>query len=251
MHPARILIGLSLAFLPAAAFAQESSSGAVMTDTGALLIDRLESLAEGAIPLAEMAMTTKEREAWATEVKRYSERSAELRSRCHEEIRKANRDTIVSKAAQCLRSDLLLEATHRRKQRDLFANTAGVQEAIIGGATTGIDAWLDASAAIVDGIDAGVFTTVDALKTAKKNLHSTYRAPMQRAFVHVRIDHGHAILRSAAAAVLASLQNEYHPALETFVLCMETARVAFGSEGGLTAGMSQLRDCIEIIDDAA
>lgn len=253
MQPARILIGLALALLPAAAFAQESSSGAttVTIDSGSLLLGRLESMAQGALPLADVAMTPKERETWATDVKRYAERSAELRSRCHKEIRKANRDTIAAKAAQCLRSDLLLEATHRRKQRDLFVNTDGVQQAVIGGATTGIDAWLDASTTIIDGIDAGVFTTVDALKTAKKNLHATYRAPMQQAFVRVRIDHGVAILRSTAAAVLESLNGETHTVLATFVPCMEAARAAFDSEGGLTAGMSQLRGCITIIEDEA
>ena len=263
VRSARFLVGVVLLASPVLCAAQETGTGASAgsgtvvtqpTDTGALLLGRLSSVAEGALALGDLEMTAKERDAWATETKRYAERSAELRSRCNEEIRRANRDTIVSKSAQCLRSDLLLEATHRRKQRDLFESTAGVAPAIAGAAATGIDAWLDASTSIVDGIDAGVFTTVDALKTAKHNLHATYRTPMFHAFVRVRAAHGAAIARGVAGAAYASFDGEPHAVLETFVPCVETAvRLldATSRDGaGLASGLTQARACIGMLEDA-
>ena len=238
-----------------------SGSGAVVAqppaDTGAVLLARLERLADGAFALKDLEMTQKERDAWTAETKRYAERSAELRARCHDEIRRANRDTIASKAAQCLRSDLLLEATHRRKQRDLFAGTKGVAGEYLAGATTAIDAWLDAATSIVDGIDAGVFTTVDALKTAKRNLHATYRVPMYDAFNRVRTMHASAILSSVAAQAVAAMGGEPRPVLATLVPCLDAASTSLGtgfhSTGGyqlFREGAAELRRCVGLIEDA-
>lgn len=264
MHTARFLIGVSLAIAPVVCFAQDAGSGSttgsgtVVTqppvDTGALLLERLSRVAEGALALADVERTQKERDAWTAEVKRYAERSTELRVRCHEEIRRANRDTIATKSAQCLRSDLLLEATHRRKQRDLFASTAGVAPAIADAAATGIDAWLDASTSIVDGIDAGVFTTVDALKTAKRNLHATYRTPMFHAFARVRGAHGAAIARAVASSAHASFDGEPHDVLAAFVPCIEDGVALLDGTAangqGLASGLSRVRACIGMLEDA-
>lgn len=251
---ARLFIGVLLSITPVVCFAQEQTgSGSAATGSGSsvpTLEERLESIAGSSQPLKDIVPSDKARAAWAAEVQRYADRSAELRSRCHDEIRKANRDTIVQKSAQCLRSDVLLEATHRRKQRDLFMNTAGVQPDITGGATTGIDAWLDASTAIVDGIDAGVFTTIDSLKTAKRNLNTTYRAPMLQAFERARRAYGLALLGGTAATVLSAYEDASITPPEEFVTCMETARDAFASQG-TSAGTTALRMCLMLLKDAA
>lgn len=240
--------------------APASSTGTVVAeeDPSTALLGRLEAVAEGAIALESLATAQKTKDAWTAEVKRYAERSTELRSRCHEEIRKSNRDTIVGLSAQCLRSDLLLEASHRRKQRDMMDAAPGADAAVADAAVTGIDAWLGASTTVIDGIDAGVFTTVDMLKQAKKNLHDTYRAPMLRAFTRTRASQAASLVRSVAAAVAASIGGEAdHAFLEAFVPCIESAHaqlsLAASSTGDVAqfrAGMTQARTCIGLSEDA-
>jgi len=240
--------------------APASSTGVIVAeeDRVAALIERLDIVARGAPALEDLSTPQKTKDAWTAEVKRYGERSVELRSRCHEEIRKANRDTIVALSAQCLRSDLLLEAGHRRKQRDAMNTALGADPGVAAGAVTGIDAWLSASTTVIDGIDAGVFMTIDMLKQAKKNLHDTYRVPMFRAFARVRASQASSLTRSVAAAVAAGLVNEpEHAFLDAFVSCIESAHAqltaASSSTGDITqlrAGMTQLRRCIALSEEA-
>lgn len=255
MRHARFLVGLTLALAPSVCFAQQASSGATVSteaSTGAYMLQTLEMFSEGALPLEELAMTDKERAAWNTEVARYVERSTELRARCHEELRKANRDTIATKAAQCVRSDLLLEATHRRKQRERFEALKGVPEDVIGGATTGIDAWLDAAASVIDGIDTGVFGTVDSLKVAKRNLNATYRVPMLDAFKRVRVFQARAVMFSIAARVLEAWDHEERPELEPIANCLVSAELLLDpSKATFNDGLTEVRRCIEIIEDAS
>lgn len=189
-----------------------------------------------------------------TEKQRYTERSSELRRRCHEELRKANRDTITGISAQCLRSDVLLEVNHRRKERDFLKNMPGINADIAHDTATRIDAWLDAAQSIIDGIDAGVFTTVDTLKAAKKNIHLTYRLPMYDAVMHQRAAHIASLSSSVAATLLHSINNEDHPVLETFVPCIEHARETLATaqrsvrdSTSFHTGTSELQTCLELL----
>lgn len=265
VRSARFLVGLTLAAFPVLCFAQETpeeptaSTGAtvVETDTGTLLVERLGALSEGPFTLEEATKETKWDAAWLDETKRYAERSAELRSRCNEELRAANRDTIVSKAAQCLRSDLLLEITHRRKQGERFAAMHGVDPAVADAAVIGIDAWIGAASAVVDGVDAGVFATVDTLKEAKRNLHQTYRVPMYATFIRVRASRALHLSQALAGAVDQAMfdQGIRRPFLDAFVPCLETARAPLAAAvapGGLAsdlrAGVGTLRTCFDLAD---
>ncbi len=259
----RFIVGAVMALSPVLCMAQEtqgSSSGTttVTVDSGALLLERLDAVADGAAPLKDLAMPEKARAAWTAEVQRYAERSGELRTRCHEEIRKANRDTIVSKSAQCLRSDLLLEITHRRKQADMFAALPGVDENVAEAVSIGVGAYVSAANAVVDGVDTGVFSTVDMLKQAKRNLDETYRRPMLRTFVRARASRGAALARSLAATVRTALNGDArHPFIDTFVPCVEHAHDMLSTAtdpasdvtGAYSAGMTELRHCANLADD--
>jgi hypothetical protein len=259
----RFIVGAVLAFSPVLCMAQEtagSSSGAttVTVDTGAVLLEHLDAVAEGAMPLKDLATPEKSRTAWASEVQRYAERSGELRTRCHEEIRKANRDTIVSKSAQCLRSDLLLEITHRRKQADMFADMQGVDGNVAEAASIGVGAYVSAANAVVDGVDTGVFTTVDMLKQAKRNLDVTYRTPMLRTFVRARASRAASLARSLAASVNAALNGDARrPFIDAFVPCIERAQGLLSAatdpasdvNGTYAAGIMELRRCANLADD--
>jgi hypothetical protein len=260
---ARFIVGAVLALSPVLCMAQEepgASSGAttVTVDSGSLLLERLDTVAEGAVALKDLATPEKARAAWASEVQRYAERSGELRTRCHEEIRKANRDTIVSKSAQCLRSDLLLEITHRRKQADMFADLAGVDATVAEAVSIGVAAYVSAANAVVDGVDTGVFSTVDMLGQAKRNLDDTYRKPMLRTFARARASRAAALTRSLAASVQTALDGDVRrPFIDAFVPCVELAHdtlmTATNPASDVTekyaAGITELRRCADMADD--
>jgi hypothetical protein len=266
VRSARLVIGAVIALAAVPCLAQEepaSSSGTALpsprADSGALLLDRLDALSEGALPLDDAAAETKWDRSWPEEVERYAERSADLRARCHDEIRAANRDTIVGKAAQCLRSDLLLEITHRRKEGDRIANAAAVDPEIAGAAAEAIDAWTEAATAVIDGVDAGVFTTLDTLKEAKDNLQRTYRAPMFATFVRVRASRALHVLTAFAATVRDAMMPDAgprRPFLDAFVPCLESARDSFlatAADGDrvqdLRAGTATFRTCVGMAED--
>lgn len=260
---ARLIVGTVLALSPLACAAQDapaSSTGAVAESagSGAALSARLDAVAEGAMAPEDLGPTDAAALSWATETKRYAERAADLRGRCREEIRNANRDTVVQRSGQCLRGDLTLEIAHRRKQREWLAAWNGADADVAEAADVGIEAWIDAATAVVDGVDAGVFSTVDTLRQAKRNLHDTYRAPMFAAFARTRSSHLLAATRTLAASVRGALEEEQHAMLGTFVPCVERARDAFAageaSTGGaadLRAGIAELRACVTLATDAA
>lgn len=184
-----------------------------------MLLERLIALTDGAQNIAALLPRTTQVTAWSAEVQRYSERRAELRSRCHTEIRQANRDTIVGKSALCLRSDLLLEIGHRRKQRDLLEETPGRTLS----PTREIDAWIDAAGSVIDATDANVFTTIDMLKEAKRNLHNTYRVPMLLSLTRARASIVGSTIASLASAAADALDDTDTSALTTLVPCLEQA----------------------------
>lgn len=215
----RFIVGLSLMLVPFFASAQESGSGAVSPEPERTLQERLSILAESGTGPETLIISASTKTSWTSEVKRYAERSGELRSRCNEEIRKANRDTIASKAAQCLRSDLLLEISHRRKQQEILTTLPGVTVP----ATNQIDAFLDAAVAVVDGVDAGVFATIDVLREAKKNLHQNYRRPMLEAITLARVSVLGTVIHSLALTAQNVVEQIPETDLMQIVECLEEA----------------------------
>lgn len=223
VHLSRFVIGLALAALPAVSLAQDAGTGSV-AGSGETLEMRLSILAEGAAAPDAFALSQNTRTAWTAEVKRYEERKAELRVRCSDEIRKANRDTITAKAGQCLRADLLLEIGYRRKQREMVVTVPGATI----DPTHAMDDWIDAASAVVDGIDTGIFTTVDILKQAKRNLHLTYRVPMLVALTQARASSVDAMVGSLAGVAQELAATLEDPALfmTSIVACLDDAHTA-------------------------
>lgn len=260
---AGFIIGCALAMTPVLCAAQDTGSGSaatgtgetLVTDSGSVLMERLNALAEGGAAVDTLVPSENLAASWAAEVRRYRERSTEHRSRCHEELRRSNRDTIAGKSALCIRGDLLLEIGHRRKQRDILAETPGITL----DPAAPIDAWIDAANAVVDGVDAGVFTTVDMLKEAKRNLHATYRRPMLLAITHARTSYVRSAIASVAHAARDAGRQLEEPLsfLEDVVPCLEAShaeRAAASAatthaeaSAGLTASAEALRRCVGIV----
>lgn len=182
-----IITSLICSLLPATSFAAEN------TGTGGSLFERIHTLRtqiETRIPANTGALlpNVAKQKAWDTEKSRHEQRIWELRTKCREEIRKANRDTIVSKSAQCFRSDLMEELALRRKEKQFMESLPGVDAAVLSAYSSAVDNLMDAQSAIVDGIDTNVYSTVELLQTAKRKLRDQYRIPYWTAFFRLSAD---------------------------------------------------------------
>lgn len=209
-------------FLPlATAHAQESGSGAV-TESGAIVLtgsgrtasDILESLsartAEESPPrsFTELMLPEKLTAARDAQENKIRERLLQLRRECHEALRRANRDTLPPTANRCMRGELLLEMNMLRKQKEEFARMPTLPPEAIAEVAHSTDNLIEAQATMIDGIDAGVFSTVDLLKEAKKNLHTQYRLPVRRAFLRARAERIHAWSALLASMLLPMISED-------------------------------------------
>ncbi len=250
---ARFMIGFTLACAPLVCHAQA-------TDTGANLLGRLSALANSGLTLEALAPSSAAQGSWTTELKRYSERSRELRARCHDDIRSANRDTIAGRSALCLRSDLLLEIAHRRKQREWVESLPGVSPISLINVVGATNTWIDAATSVIDGIDAGVFQTAELSRSAKKNLHENYRMTMLTMLTRARASRALSALTAAALALQGPASADPDPTtlLSSVVPCLETAHALLTagkvaatnaeSAASLRTGSAQLQECLAMID---
>lgn len=247
----RFAIITILTLAPLASFAAED------TGTGASLFERIRTLRtqiETRIPANTGALlpnATKQK-AWDAEKARHEERQWELRTKCREEIRKANRDTIVSKSAQCLRSDLMEELALRRKEKAYLESVPGIDAQILSAYSSAVTALMDAQSAIVDGIDTNVYTSVELLQTAKRKLRDQYRMPYWTALFRLSADRLIPGLAWQVDRMDYMLSEEPETAADSQVLCLEEAvnllSIAKSSPfesafAALQAALNKSRDC--------
>jgi len=128
------------------------------------------------------------KKAWDGERKRHAERAADLRKKCRDEIRKANRDTIVAKSEQCFRGDLLEELTLHRKEQIYVASLPGIDAKVQTAFQDALKKLIDAEVAIVNGVDTGVYASVELLQSAKRKLRDQYRIPYRTALFRLHAD---------------------------------------------------------------
>lgn len=199
------LTTLFLAAIPVAVFAASGTgtttgsgtthtgSGAVtVEDTGALVLQNLHALSSSlqdhpiweAVPMLPQSKT----DGWLSDVDRYRQRSVALRAQCQDEIRRANRDTIMQKSLACLRGDLMQEMTFLRQEKAYILSLPGLTPAVESGATVNIDALTDAEMTVVNAIDSGLYTQIDPLKDVKQKLTMQYRTPAWLSMLQVKAD---------------------------------------------------------------
>lgn len=216
----RFAIITILSLAPLTSFAAED------TGTGASLFERIGALRthiETRIPANTGALlpnATKQK-AWDAEKARHEQRIWEQRAKCREEIRKANRDTIVSKSAQCFRSDLMEELALRRKEKTFVESLPAIDPQALASYSAAVTALMDAQAAIVDGIDTNVYSTVELLQTAKRKLRDQYRTPYWTAFFRLTADRLIPWTAWQVDRMEGLLSEEPETAAEAQVACLE------------------------------
>lgn len=133
------------------------------------------------IPMAVM-------QEWQSEAARMRQRQLQNRSDCSTAIRRANRDTLMGTANRCVRNELLLETTLLQKQQE-YINALPLSDETV--RTNLHDPFLrfrDASTAIVNAIDAGLFQQMDTLRQTTRNLHTQYRQTLNQARALVSLE---------------------------------------------------------------
>lgn len=205
-----------------------SSFAAGPSGTGASLWERAKALRgslETRIPenAAALIPDVAKKKSWDAEKKRHAERLAELRRKCRDEIRKANKDTIIEKTQQCFRSDLLEELALHRKEQTYVASLPGIDGQIQTAFQSALTKLMDAEVAIVNGVDTDVYATVESLQSAKRKLRDQYRTPYWTALFHLSADRQIPWLAWHADRLEYLLSEEPETDATEAITCMEEA----------------------------
>jgi hypothetical protein len=194
MQRCRIILASSLfaATLPFAVHA-EGSGSSVPTDTGSLLRAHLYGLqsllTDRIVPSREsLIQAPSKTTGWLSDVASYVQKRTSLRMQCHDQMRAANRDTMLTVALRCERADFLQEMSFLRKQSDYIAKLPGITVAVRRSATGSIASLMDAQSTIVNAIDSNVFDDVSSLQSARDKLRTQYHEPYWLAVTRVQAD---------------------------------------------------------------
>lgn len=248
---------LAIWIIPMASFAADAGG------TEPSLWERAKTLRaslETRIPESAAALVpdAAKKKSWEAERKRLEVRKAELRAKCREEIRKANRDTILAKSEQCFRGDLLEEISLHRKEQAYIASLPGIDANVQAAFQDALKKLIDAEVAVVNGVDTGVYASVELLQSAKRKLRDQYRVPYRTALFHLSTDRQIPWLAWHADQLEYLLSEKPETDAQGAVTCMEEAvHMASASlVSDATTALETLRatlaknlECIKILRD--
>lgn len=130
----------------------------------------------------------------------YKKRAA-FRKQCREDMRRANRDSLITTLLRCYKSDLTLERDFLKEKRVRLEKLPGVIAKVRTGTLSRLDLLTDAMGTIVFAIDNGVYGAQDELIEAKTNLREKYRKPFAAGAVTADADR---TLSSIATLILGA-----------------------------------------------
>lgn len=205
-----------------------SGSGSVQTESGRSLTEVLASIhstvtmKKDVLPVS-MAVAAKDRQEWQTESARIRQRLWQNRQDCSEAIRRANRDTLMEVATRCVRNDLLQEMALLRSQQTYSAALPLANASMHTTVQSTTAAFMDASIAIIDAIDAGLFQSMDTLKQTARNLHAQYRLALRQSLAFLRLERERTWILSITQQMEAVQENDVTAAriLLPGALCLE------------------------------
>lgn len=165
----------------------------VLTDTGSVIYEKIRILNNMlqrplASKRAELLPVPAKETAWQEDATQYRKKSAAFRAECQEAIRRANRDTMTKRANACMRGDLLLHLSFLRKQQAYITALPFIAKEIQSDAVLSIKNLIDAEMAIVNAIDANLYTSTGIIEATKAKLQTQYRAPYWLAMTKIRAD---------------------------------------------------------------
>lgn len=173
-----------LLILPSLLFAMPAlaASGDTMTGTGSTVQTESNVLKKDRLNRAEQLK--KDLIGWAKDDAQYRERlatfytkRAAFRKQCRENMRRANRDTLITTLLRCYKSDLTLERDFLKEKRAWLEKLPGVTPKVRTGTLSRFDLLTDAIGTIVFAIDNGVYGAQSEVLEAKTSLNARYRLP--------------------------------------------------------------------------
>jgi hypothetical protein len=201
MRTVRIAAALISAFLVQGAFAQDATPTESMTGSGTTtesgsvrtmqdIASDIRALLPGRNPmrLKDVVVPEQKQKAWDNESAQARERLAQHRRDCREAIRKANRDQLMDRLLSCYRSDLLQDVNIMRKRQQYIAAVPSLDAEIRMAASGAMMKQIDAQMTIVNAIDSGVFTQIESVEEAKRNLRVNYREATWISLLHLQAD---------------------------------------------------------------
>ena len=172
----------------------------------------------------------KERAAFVQQNALRREKRKEKRIQCRDDVRRANRDSILSETLHCFRAMLTLDLETLRKEKQYVHSIAGVTETYRTAAVSEIQNTMDAIAPIVEAVDVGVYTDTEQLTEAKSNLETRYRQAKRLAQTLARVDHTktwleHLMVRIYSIPLSENPTEEVRQKLEESIACLEQKEV--------------------------
>jgi len=154
------------------------------------------------------------------------EKRAEKRLACRNDVRRANKDNILSETMHCFRATLTLDLEMLRKEQQYIEAIPGVSAEHRAAAAFHIQNLMDATSTIVSAIDVGVYGNKEDLEEAKLNLESHYRLSKRVSMIKLRIDHSimwskQLIVRLHSVLMMGNPHDEVVPKIEESIACLE------------------------------
>ncbi|MFH1444310.1 MAG: hypothetical protein ABIG34_02885 [Candidatus Peregrinibacteria bacterium] len=185
--------------------------------------------------------------------------------RCHDDVRSANRDTLLPVTLQCYRGQLMIERDSLKNERDVIDQWPSLPAAQKAAMLASIDALQEALQPVTNAIDAKVFTTLDAFRDVRANLRTQYRLPYWLAAAQVRasaartwLDHLLLSLKSVSedASLPAEVQQHVASAMECYeaadplLFTAQSTDVLETSRKNLSDAIAQIGTCSPILAEA-
>ncbi len=177
--------------LPLAALAQQSSSSPA-SGTGTTVQEPLIVVEDREFRLRGFAAAVPaSRTAEAQFAERrttFFRKRAQARAVCRDDIRRANKTTLLKTLLRCYMAELTLTREYLARQKELLTALAGLSSPVRSSAIDRVDLSLDAVDTLVFAINSGVYETREDLLEAKTNFHAKYEVPLAEAWLTVRAD---------------------------------------------------------------
>ena len=187
----------------------------------------------------------------------YFHTRADNRRTCREDLRRANKTTLMKTLLTCYRNELTSLKDFLGKQKKELQGTAGITPTIRTLAIKKTDLVIDAVGTIIFAIDSGVYGTQEQLLEAKINLYKKYRVPLWDTWMTVRADR----TLSWIALLIADIdhlrnQGDRRPELTDTRVCLTFQESSLqhilklaDERGGpqLTTALTGLQDCVKKI----
>ena len=174
--------------MPSLCFGQETSSGsssssssepAVVTEDRTF---RLKGFVEGLGAAKIVDAQFAERRAT------FFRKRAQYRSVCRDDIRRANKTTLMKTLLRCYGSEMSFFKDFLGKEKEELQGTAGLSPTIRSAAVNRLDLLTDAIGTVIFAMDSGVYATKDDALEVKRNLYQKYELPLLQAWMSVRAD---------------------------------------------------------------